>query len=105
MPIWATAPVSESPSLELCRWRILETDKSERHFVGYNLTDCEGRVSSAIERFDRENLTGRTRSGRVYRLIGAPGFDADATYVWHGWCAINGVKRWDDVTEKSLAGQ
>lgn len=105
MPIWATAPVPQSPSLDLCSWRILETDKNELHFVGYNLTDHEGRVSTPIEQFDVATLTGRTRSGRVYRLRGAPGFDADAAYVWNAWCSASGVKHWEDVTEKSLAGQ
>jgi hypothetical protein len=105
MPIWATAPVTESPTLVLITWRILETDKVERHFVGYNLTDREGRVSTPIQQFDVATLTGRTRSGRIYQLRGRPGVDADAAHVWHAWCRANDVKRWADVTEKARAGQ
>ncbi|MCW5595862.1 MAG: hypothetical protein KIT42_08320 [Rhodocyclaceae bacterium] len=105
MPVWAVAPVSETPELTLCAWQIVETDKQERHFVGYNLNDREGRVSSAITQFDPETLTGVTRSGRIYQLTGKPGIDEDALYVWRRWCSFNGVKSWRYVTNEALAGQ
>lgn len=105
MPIWATTSVTESPTLVLIIYRILETDKGERHFVGYNWSDREGRVSTPVDEFDLATLTGRTRSGRIYQLQGRPGVDADAMYVWRAWCRVNGVERWEDVTSKALAGQ
>jgi hypothetical protein len=105
MPIWATAPVIDSPTLVLIIYRILETDKGDRHFVGYNLSDREGRVSTPIDNFDLATLTGRTRSGRTYQLRDRPGVDADAMYVWQDWCRVNGVQSWVDVTSKVLAGQ
>jgi len=105
MPIWATAPVGEAPSIVLITWRILQTDTDERHFVGYNLVDREGRVSTPIDQFDLATLTGRTCSGRIYQLQGRPGVDADAMYVWNAWCRANGVLRWENVTSKALAGQ
>lgn len=105
MPIWPTAPVTESPTLVLITYRVLETDRGERHFVGYNLSDREGRVSTPIDEFDLATLTGRTRSGRIYQLQGRPGVDADAMYVWHAWCRVNGIQEWHDVTKQALAGQ
>ncbi len=52
MSIWAATPIDETPELELDRWRVFESSAGERHFVGYNLTENEGRVSSAIQSFD-----------------------------------------------------
>jgi hypothetical protein len=97
MPIWPVDPASNS-SITLVRWRIFETDIGERHFVGFNITDGEGRVSSAIEQFDADARSGVTRSGRIYRLEGPAGRDADALYTWNLWCIANNVKHWDDVT-------
>lgn len=105
MPIWATAPVSEEPSIRLSDWQIVEVDDGTRHFVGYNLCLHEGRVSSAIVRFDPDTRTGVTRSGRVYRLEGALGEDQDALWTWTGWCRVNGVKRATVVTELALEGK
>lgn len=105
MPIWAVASVAEVPELILSAWQIVETDKGERHFVGYNETDREGRASSAIEQFDLTTLRGVTRSRRVYQLRGKPGIDEDALYVWRHWCSFNGVKSWRYVTNEALAGR
>lgn len=102
MPIWLVAPVEEAPSLILVNWFIAETDKNERHFIGYNITDSEGRVSSPIQQFDKENMTGVTQSGRVYQLRGNPGYNADAMYVWKFWCSVNSVNSWKDVTTEIL---
>jgi len=103
--IWAVAPVSETPELILSAWQIVETDKGERHFVGYNETDREGRTSSAIEQFDPATLRGITRSGRIYQLTGRPGIDDDALYVWRRWCSVNGIRDWREVTDEALAGR
>lgn len=105
MPIWAVALVAEVPELILSAWQIVETDNGERHFVGYNVTDREGRTSSAIEQFDPATLRGITRSGRVYQFRGNPGIDEDAMYVWTRWCHLNGVNGWRYVTNEALAGQ
>lgn len=98
MPIWQTKPVTEQPSITLERWRIMETERNERHFVGYNPADREGRVSSAIQSFDPVTRRGVTRSGRVYALAGPPGFDSDAGYVLGYWVQINRVTALHDVT-------
>jgi hypothetical protein len=100
MTIWATTSVETVPHLRLCSWSVYECKgASTRHFVGYNMTEREGRVSSAIQQFDPATRRGVTESGRVYELVGRPGHDADAEYVWRRWLALNQETAWDDVTE------
>lgn len=102
MPIWNVASVTAQPELTLVDWKILETQRGERHFVGYVIENQEGRVSSAIEQFDPVSLRGVTRSGRVYRLYGAPGFNRDAEYVWKRWVQLNAITEYLDVTDAVL---
>ena len=99
MAVWTTKPVSEQPEIILSNWRIFETPEGTRHFVGKNLTgNGTGRVSSAVTVFDKTTMTGVTSSGRVYQLLGDPGFSGDAAYVWGVWCAHNGVYSCNDIT-------
>lgn len=53
-----------------------------RFVVGYDASRASGRVSTLIVDQDLENKWVRTKSGRIYRLIGPPALDADAWYVW-----------------------
>lgn len=100
--IWSSPPVSEQPEITLARWRVVEiyTKESqvERHFVGYNVEDREGRVSSAIQEFNPATARGLTRSGRVYQLVGKPGRDPDGEYVWQNWARMNQLTDEKDVT-------
>ena len=83
--VWQVAPVEEQPEIRLERWSVREIQPNGTwHFVGWNVAG-EGRVSSAIVSFDPERLTGRTSSGRVYALAGAPGLDPDGEYVFSMW--------------------
>jgi hypothetical protein len=93
MPLWITAPVEEVPEIVLRHWSIRQLPDGSRHFVGYNHRDREGRVSSTIVEFDVATMRGRTRSGRVYEIVGPPGRDGDAEYVWASWCRIFEVDR------------
>jgi len=98
MSIWKTTPVKEVPQIELASWTVFEVSsklwpEKTRHFVGYNLTEREGRVSSSIVEFDKSTMCGRTKSGRVYQLVGSPGHNGDGMYTWMQWCYIN------DITE------
>ncbi len=91
MPIWETSPVNEVPEIHLRSWQIFEVTKhgeTTRHFAGYNITEREGRVSSAIVHFDPQTRTGVTLSGRVYQLVGSSGTNMDAAYTWNRWCDI-----------------
>lgn len=95
--IWETPPVSDQPSITLVRWSVMETDTGERHFVGFNIEDREGRVSTAIRSFDPATACGVTMSGRIYRLIGPTGYDPDGEWVWALW-AYSQKQRWRDVS-------
>ena len=102
MPIWRTIPVTDQPELELVRWRIIELPDQSRHFSGYCTQNAEGRMSSRILEFDPDSLKGVTQSGRIYQLVGDPGFDPDAQYVLSVWCHTFGVSDVKDVTDEAL---
>jgi hypothetical protein len=103
MPIWNVAPIDEQPEIELRRWRVYETERGERHFVGQSVDTATGRVSSAITEFDSASRTGVTRSGRRYVLLGRPGYDADAMHVWTMWSMLNSVVEAKNVTCEYLS--
>ncbi len=92
MPIWRPQPVSEEPEIELLRWSVWETDDQLRYFVGARPGNLGGRVSSAIVELDVSSRRGVTQTGRVYVLVGAPGFDSGATYTWQAWLNVNEVE-------------
>ncbi len=102
MPVWRTVPVSKQNMLTLVSWSIRETETGERHFVGFCIEGQEGRVSSSIERFDVDTREGITRTGRSYHLLGAPGRNDDAEYVWNIWVEAMHVTDWREVTAQAL---
>jgi hypothetical protein len=97
--VWRTNDVTIEPEIELHLWKVLEADGS-RHFVGYSYNGQEGRVSSAITMYNRARRLGTTKSGRKYKLVGAPGFHEDADYVWGRWSKLNGINNVKDVTNE-----
>ena len=110
--VWKCKPVSERPEIILTDWHVFEVQlpsrtQSTRHFAGQNISDCEGRASSAIVTFDPETGRGMTESGRVYELRGSTGFTGDGEYTWNRWKSINSVTDVVDVTAeiKNLIGQ
>jgi hypothetical protein len=102
MPTWRVAALSAEPEIRLIDWRIMETDRNERHFIGARLDDGSGRVSTAIVEFDPDGMIGVSQSGRVYRLVGPPGWNENADYVWSAWRAVNRVACYADVTDSAL---
>lgn len=102
MPLWATAPITETPEITLMHWQLIRDSEGFVHAVGWNATEREGRVSSAIESCDGDGRRLITRSGRVYQLDGPSGYDADALYVWQCWCLRNGIKEWLIVTDEHI---
>ncbi|BCG46569.1 hypothetical protein GEOBRER4_n1370 [Citrifermentans bremense] len=100
---WKTPSVPEQPEVVIERWRVIEVLEGpcagERHIVGYNRYDYEGRVSTAIASYDPETRKCVTRSGRVYVLTGRSGYDPDGDYVWGAWCRVNGVDAQVEVSE------
>ena len=102
MPIWLTTPVDEIPEIKLRSWKVYEVSsdlwpEKTRHFVGWNITESEGRVSSSIVEFDKSTMRGRTASGRVYELVGSPGHSRDADYTWNRWRKMNSIDSVEEV--------
>lgn len=85
--IHSIAPVLVQPSTVLSDWQLLQVRRSQgrrtRHLVGR--ADGEGRVCSALASIDLISLTAVSSSGRIYLLVGPPGHDLDADYVWFAW--------------------
>lgn len=100
--IWSTPGVGNQPVITLIRWRVVEVTggqgQGERHLVGYCPENYEGRVSTAITSFDAATMQFTTKSGRVYQLLGASGYDSDGEYVWERWSVVNGVTGDRDVS-------
>jgi hypothetical protein len=103
MFIWKPESVEVAPEVSLRNWRIIETTEGTRHFVGRNIHDDAGRVSSEIVEFDPVSRRGRTRSGRIYELVGQSGYDPDAAYVWQWWCTHNSVVGYTDVSHMAVS--
>lgn len=99
MPIYRPDDVQTEPVVFLKPWRIFELEDGARHLCG-GVGFFGSRVSSAVVSIDYENATATTSTGRIYELIGEPGPDADADYVWQEWAAYYNVRAWDDVTEE-----
>lgn len=103
MPIHAISSVDKEPKVDITLWSIKEikfgseTERT-RHIVGYIPSQDEGRVSSAIMLFERDTMTVRTQSNRLYHLIGPPGEHPDADYVWDHWKQFNEAIDEIDVT-------
>ncbi|AIP30978.1 hypothetical protein DR64_2415 [Paraburkholderia xenovorans LB400] len=102
MPVWSVAGISAEPELSISEWQILETQLGSRHFVGIDVRDCTGRVSTAIQQFDSTALRGVTSSGRVYQLVGSQGCSSNGQYIWERWCIVNGITSYTDVTADVL---
>lgn len=102
--IWATPGVAMQPYIVLSRWRVLEIvdghQRGDRHLVGFNVEDQEGRVSTTLLAFDPQKMEAKTTSGRIYRLKGQPGFDPDGDYVWQSWARVNMVSAIRDVSSE-----
>lgn len=96
--IWGVPSVSQQPSLKLVRWSVRQTERGSRYLVGYNISDQEGRVSTAIQDFDVRTARVTTRSGRTYELVGPPGHDPDAEWVWQSVASRD--LNWTDVSEE-----
>lgn len=102
MPVWSVPDVSAEPHISISDWQIFETQRGSRHFVGSNVRNANGRVSTAIQEFDRSLLRGITSSGRIYQLVGPRGCSANGQYTWEHWCVVNGVASYTDVTAHVL---
>jgi hypothetical protein len=100
MPLWKPRPVEEQPNLTLIRWRIMLLHDGEHHFVGRVVENPgEAKVTSELKAFDIATLRGTTATGRVYQLLGPPGHDGDAKYVWERWRRAYQLTDFIDVSD------
>ncbi|WP_109479701.1 hypothetical protein [Paraburkholderia sp. C35] len=98
MSIYLSSDVSELPEIYLELWSIRETASGARYFVGFDVEQRDGRVSTPIVELDCVRRVGVTESGRKYFLLGRTGHNSDAEYVWK-WCVANWrVESWKDGT-------
>lgn len=103
MALWTAPSLDEEPSVILTRWSIYEIEGTTWHFVGYLGARNRGRVSGAIVTFDPITARGKTQSGRLYQLQGAPGQSVEGACAWELWRRINAVQSFVDVTGEVLA--
>lgn len=98
--VYPAPSVDDQPEAKAYSWTIYRIDKfeeegTEDHLV-CSLTPSpvggQGRVTSSIQSFDSATKIITTRSGRRYELVGEPGFDSDAEYVWSVWKSRNKVE-------------
>ena len=104
MPVKAVP--SDSKQVSLRRWRVMEIEARDgtrsRHVWGHDVTNGIGRASSAIVKFDPDNMVVSTRSGKDYRLVGLPGNSRLGLSAWHNWTTKNRVVSEVDVTKEYL---
>ena len=101
--VWSATSLHAVPEIELTNWQVMQLPNGARHFVGWNVTEREGRVSSKIVEFDATTRCGRTSSGRVYQLRGPTGHDGDGAYTWGRWMQRNGAVDCTDVSDEVQA--
>ncbi|WP_333876375.1 hypothetical protein [Methylobacter sp.] len=103
--IYGVAEPTNNFPVAIMAWSIKEvvwgeSEQPTRHLIGHIPQISSGRTTSAIQSFDREKMQITTRSGRVYALLGHPGENDDADYVWERWKAFNHVRNEKDVTNE-----
>jgi ATP-dependent Lon protease len=105
MTLHPIASIEEEPEESIYSWSIRElqiASESQRtqHLVGYIPYFSEGRVTSAIQVFDKQSKRIVTKSGRIYALMGDPGRHPDGEYVWKRWKSFNEGQDECDVTDQ-----
>ncbi|MFM0292134.1 hypothetical protein P0D68_03155 [Paraburkholderia sp. RL17-380-BIE-A] len=100
MPVWFPPSVDIEPELTLQHWRVMQTERDERHLVGMRADTGVARVTSALRELDAFSLVAITSSGRRYRLVSEPGWTHDTMFLWIAWCLKNDVCTCSDVTYK-----
>ena len=104
MPVWSIDSIEERPDVTLRAWAVFEVplhgadEPWTLHLAGWSCEDRQGQVCSAVQQFDPQTGSCVTESGRVYRLSGRPGLNADAEYAWNRWKRIAGIAVQREVT-------
>jgi hypothetical protein len=105
MQIYAVPPPKRESKILIGQWAVHEiacegSPVKTHHLVGRMVYEECGRVSSAIQSFDRGLMQLTTRSGRIYLLDGRPGRTDSAEDVWSEWKALNNVIGDIDVSDQ-----
>jgi len=105
MPIWRALTVDEQPVVMLEGWSVIQTPIGTRHFVGWDTSLDEAKISTPISTFERVRMAGTTASGRRYQLLGPPCLGSDAGYLLRRWCHIQtiDVDMIDDVSDEYVS--
>jgi hypothetical protein len=107
--VWSVRSIASQPSSKICDWQAFEVRRTDSgdalsvHLVGRLVADHGGRVTSAIKNVDRASRRVVTNSGRVYQLLGKPGYSSDGEYVWQSWQRIQEVTYAREVTAEFWA--
>ena len=84
-PLFKMPGVEVQPCVDLVQWRVMRiTTETEilNVLVGYDIVAGCGRASTPVQAFDAARAEATTRSGRIYRLVEAPGYNDDGEYVF-----------------------
>ena len=87
-PLVRMPGVEIQPYVDLAQWRVMRiTTETEilNVLVGYDIVAGCGRASTPVHAFDAARAEATTRSGRIYRLVEAPGYNDDGEYVFRTW--------------------
>ncbi|MGH8085306.1 MAG: hypothetical protein ACREPV_08510 [Lysobacter sp.] len=80
--------VESQPFVDLFEWRVMRLEAGGSQYdvlVGYDIATGCGRASTPVQAFDATRAEATSRSGRLYRLVGAPSYNSDAEYVFRSW--------------------
>ena len=86
------------PKVWLVHWQVMRTNLGTRHFVGRSVEEDMGCVSTPITTYDFARRTGITSNGRPYQLLGPPGYDEEAEYVWKHYVHLWKFSEVEDVS-------
>ena len=90
--VWGAASLEVEPEIQLVQWAIKHDTAGNAYFVGTRADEGSGRVSTPIVELDTGRRRGRTQSGRVYELLGPPGYSENGEYIWSLYRVANGIK-------------
>jgi hypothetical protein len=107
MPVFNIPTLSSESNSEetMILWSVYEISdggNKYRHLVGYVPDRQTGRVTSAIQHFDKNSMRLKTESGRVYRLDGEPALKEEMRPVWTEWKNKYNIDNDIDVTHQYL---
>lgn len=91
-------------SLTMSHWRVVEIRERNGLRVRYLLGQSHGqaRVCPDVRQIDLAAMRVTLASGRQYELLGMPGDDFDADFLFAYWKSLKGIGRSRDLTRALL---